>query len=254
MNIPNAVFAEYFNTNPGWTLGGQWQYGVPAYTSGGPSAGFTGTSILGYNLSGNYPNRLTTVYATTPAFDCTGDANLTLRFYRWLGLKGGDTATIQVSTNGTSWVDVWAAGGAIADTGWIQVQYALPSWVNNSPAVRLRWAMGSNNSQNDIGWNIDDVEVLAGGAMDTTAPVATMSVADVTVSGSPSHSLSVTYTDDTAIKVSTLGDGDLYVTGPNGYSNLVTFVGVDNAMDGTPRIASYSVAAPGGSSSSRIIV
>jgi hypothetical protein len=58
--------------------------------------------------------------------------------------------------------------------------------------------------------------------------------------------VSVTYTDDTAIKVSTLDNADLYVTGPNGFSNTVTFAGVDNAVDGTPRTASYSVAAPGG--------
>jgi hypothetical protein len=35
------------------------------------------------------------------------------------------------------------------------------------------------------------------------------------------------------------------VTGSNGYSNLVEFVGVDTPTDGTPRIATYSVAAPG---------
>jgi hypothetical protein len=247
VDIPNAVYTQYFDTNPGWTFGGQWEYGTPAYTSAGPTAGFTGTSIVGYNLSGPYPNKLTTVYATTPTIDCTGASALTLRFYRWLGLKGGDTAAIQVSTNGTSWVDVWVAGGTISDSSWLQVQYSLPSWVNNNPSVRLRWAMGSNNSQNDIGWNIDDVEVVAGGVMDTTAPTATLSVANVTLSGSPSHSLSITYTDETGIKVTTIGDGDLNVTGPNGYSNTVTFVGVDNATDGTPRIASYSVTAPGGS-------
>ena len=201
---------------------------------------------MGYNLSGPYANRLTTVYATTPAIDCTGRSSLTLRFYRWLGLKGGDTAVIQVSTNGTTWVNVWAAGGAVADTSWLQVQYALPSWVNNSPSVRLRWGMGSNNNQNDIGWNIDDVEVIAGGTVDTTEPVAALSVANVTLSGSPSHSMSVTCTDDTAIKVSTLGNADLYVTGPNSFSNTVSFAGVDNATDGTPRTASYSLAAPGG--------
>jgi hypothetical protein len=246
VDIPNAVYTQHFDSNPGWTFGGQWAYGPPAYTGSGPVSGFTGTSIVGYNLSGTYANRLTAVYATTPAFDCTGASSLTLRFYRWLGLKGGDTAVIQVSTNGTTWVDVWLAGSAVADTGWLQVQYALPSWVNNSPSVRLRWGMGSNNNQNDIGWNIDDVEVIAGGTLDTTAPVATLSIADVTLSGSPSHSLSVTYTDDTAIKVSTLGDGDLYVTGPNGFSNSVTFAGSDVVTDGTPRTASYSLAAPGG--------
>jgi hypothetical protein len=51
---------------PGWTLEPQWQYGVPAYGSGGPSSGHTGTKIIGYNLSGNYANNLSAKYATTP--------------------------------------------------------------------------------------------------------------------------------------------------------------------------------------------
>src|SRR6185295_6644765 len=72
------------------------------------------------------------------------------------------------------------------------------------------------------------------------------SIANLTSAGSPAHSFTVTYTDDTAVKIASLGSSNLFVTGPNGYSNLVDFVGVDPSTDGTPRVASYSIPAPGG--------
>jgi hypothetical protein len=125
------------------------------------------------------------------------------------------------------------------------VQYSLPGFAAGSSSVRLRWGIGSNPSQNDIGWNIDDVEVLGGGAVDSTPPVAIASVANITSGGSPTHSFTVTYTDNTAVAVASLGSSNLVVTGPNGYSNFVDFIGVDTLTDGTPRIASYSIAAPG---------
>jgi hypothetical protein len=110
----------------------------------------------------------------------------------------------------------------------------------------VRWGLSSNPALNDIGWNIDDVEMLGDGNVDTTPPVAVVSVANILNAGSPTHSFTVTYTDDSGVSVASLGSSNLVVTGPNGYSNLVDYVGVDTPTDGTPRLASYSVAAPGG--------
>lgn len=247
VSVPHAIYFANMDVNPGWTFDSQWQYGKPLYPSGtGPTNGFTGTNVVGYNLSGNYPNRLSSAYATTPAINCSGSTTLTLRFRRWLGLRNADTALVQVSTNGTAWTDVWSSTSAITDNSWQEVQYALPSWAAGSPSVRLRWGLASNPALNDIGWNIDDVEILGDGNVDTTPPVAMVNVANITTGGSPTHSFTVTYTDDSAVSVASLGSSNLVVTGPNGYSNLVDFVGVDTPTDGTPRIASYSVAAPSG--------
>jgi len=49
------------------------------------------------------------------------------------------------------------------------MQYSLPSWTDGSPSVQLRWTMGSGSSQNDIGWNIDDIEIV--GLSLPTSPV-----------------------------------------------------------------------------------
>jgi len=155
-------------------------------------------------------------------------------------------ANVQFSTDGNTWNDLWSTTATIADVSWQSVQYTLPAWAAGNPALRFRWGMTSGQTQNDIGWNIDDVVLLVNGTLDTTAPTVAANISDITAGDVPSHSFSVTYTDNTAVRVSTLGDGDFYVTGPNGFSNVVDFVGVDTPSDGTPRTAVYAVPAPGG--------
>ena len=246
VSVPMAVYSANMDVNPNWTLEPQWAYGTPAYNSTGPASGHTGTRIIGYNLSGDYENRLSTKYATTPAIDCSGSSSLTLRFRRWLRLRAPDTASIEVSADGSAWANVWSTSSSVTDSRWQEVQYTLPASMAGKTAVRLRWGISSNPAQSDIGWNIDEVELLGDGSIDTAPPVPALSVADVKSEGSPSHSCTVTYTDNTAVRVASLGSSDLYVSGPNGYSNIVDSVGADLPSDGTPCTASYSVPAPGG--------
>jgi hypothetical protein len=67
-----------------------------------------------------------------------------------------------------------------------------------------------------------------------------------TAPGGAYSTFAVTYADDTAIKISTIGDDDLLVTGPNGFSSLVTLVSTTSPNDGPLRGATYRVDAPGG--------
>lgn len=60
------------------------------------------------------------------------------------------------------------------------------------------------------------------------------------------HTFTVAYTDNAAIQVATLDHQDLVVTGPNGFSQPATLVAVDTHGDGTPRLATYQMTAPGG--------
>jgi hypothetical protein len=245
--VPRTIYFADMNVNPGWSFAGMWQYGLPAYVlSGGPLTGYTGLNIIGYNLSGNYENRLSAVYATTPGINCSGASTVTLQFRRWLRVRNNDTANIQISTNGTSWTELWSNNGSsIADSAWQLVQYNLPAAFVGSPSLQLRWGMASGQAQNDIGWNIDDVALLGNGVLDTTAPTAELNIANITSGGSPAHSFAVTYSDDSAVNIDSLGSSDLIVVGPNG-TNLVEFGGVDMTSSGTPRTAIYSINAPNG--------
>jgi hypothetical protein len=56
----------------------------------------------------------------------------------------------------------------------------------------------------------------------------------------------IQYTDNMAIDYSTIGTGDIEVTGPNGFDQFAAFRSVDVASDGTPRKATYRLDAPGG--------
>jgi len=162
-NVPILVFADNLDANSGWTFQAQWQYGTPTYAANGPTSGFTGSKIIGYNLAGNYPNNLALSYATSPLIDCSSANSLTLQFRRWLRLRNGDTANLQISTNGSTWNTLWSTSQTVSDTSWQLVQYALPGWVAGSTTVQLRWGLSSGASQNDIGWNFDDLEITGTG-------------------------------------------------------------------------------------------
>lgn len=70
---------------------------------------------------------------------------------------------------------------------------------------------------------------------------------DVNVGGGTQYAFQVVYFDDVAIDMNSLNDINVRVTGPNGnYSQLATFVSVDQPTNGSPRTATYQVPAPGG--------
>ena len=246
VSVSLSFFAANMDTDPGWTLQPAWQYGTPSYSGSGPTSGYTGTRILGYNLSGNYANGLSSKFATTPIIKTTGSTSLTLRFKRWLRTRSGDPVSIDASTDGVSWLSVWSTSSAVSDSSWQTVQYTLPAGVVGSATLRLRWGLSSNSSQNEIGWNIDDVELTGTGTVifDSDPPQATLSVAGLTLTGTPGHSCNVTYTDASAVRLNRLDATDLLVTGPNGYSRLAGFLGADLSMDGSPLTGSYSIPAP----------
>ncbi len=201
VSIPALLFADNLDTNLGWTFQSQWQHGTPKYSGSGPTAGFTGTKIIGYNLSGNYPNNLATAYATTPVINCANASSLKLRFARWLRLRNGDTATIQVTTNGSTWTTVWSTSSTTSDSGWQQLEYPLPASVANSTTVRLRWGLSSGPSQNEIGWNIDEVQILGVATASTGTPQFVLNAAANNPAWGSVTPANGTYASGTAVPV-----------------------------------------------------
>jgi hypothetical protein len=89
-------------------------------------------------------------------------------------------------------------------------------------------------------------DVTSSFAVDSGMPSAVGQAPNITAAATTAEFFTVTYTDRTGIDVGTLSDGDLIVTGPNGYSQLAHFVSVDVPSNGPVRIATYSVPAPAG--------
>jgi subtilisin family serine protease len=81
---------------------------------------------------------------------------------------------------------------------------------------------------------------------DTAPPTASASAANVSTAGATSYTFSVTYADNVAVSVPSLGSGDVQVNGP-GYSALASLVSVSSSKNGTPRTATYRITPPGGS-------
>jgi hypothetical protein len=94
-------------------------------------------------------------------------------------------------------------------------------------------------------------EAVAGGTLATfavdvaDAPVGTLQPVAQPVGGSASHTIAVVYTDAVAVDPLSIDAGDIQVVGPAD-EVLVTAAAVDSASPGSPRIATYTLEAPGG--------
>lgn len=169
INIFSSLYFANMDTNPGWTLDSQWQWGAPTGAGGqygepDPTAGYTGTKVVGYNLSGDYANSISsTRLATTPAINCTNYTSVTLTFYRWLNVERStyDHAYIEVSNDGTNWTTIWENPDShIEDSSWTLQTFDISAIADNQPTVYIRWGMGTTDSSWQYsGWNIDDVEI-----------------------------------------------------------------------------------------------
>ena len=166
---PRIIFyEELLSTNPGWTVEGDWAFGVPTGQDGGygadPTNGFSGTNVYGYNLNGSYSEIPTTEYLTmTSPIDCSSHTNVALSFYRWLGVERPlyDHASIDVSTNGADWVTVWTNYLEYSEETWSFKSVDISSVADAQSSVYIRWGMGiTDDSYHFCGWNIDDIRLL----------------------------------------------------------------------------------------------
>ncbi len=93
-----------------------------------------------------------------------------------------------------------------------------------------------------------DFTFTGSGGGDTLAPfVQSAQAPDVgpAEAGTASTDITVTFADNAGIDFASIDAGDITVTGPGG-ALTVSAVSVDTGSDGSPRTATYTVAAPGG--------
>lgn len=166
---PVVLYSWDLSSDPGWTTGGDWEFGVPTGSGGqhgnpDPTSGYTGPNVYGYNLEGDYPNNLPERHLTTGSLNFTGMYNSQLVFWRWLGVESAqyDHAYVRVSSNGADWVDVWANDEELLGGSWEQQVLDISEVADDQPQVFIRWTMGTTDGGwTYCGWNIDDIEILA---------------------------------------------------------------------------------------------
>jgi subtilisin family serine protease len=176
------------DTDPGWIATGDWAFGQP--TGGGshnfdPDSGYTGLNVLGYNLEGDYVDEMDPETLTSKPIDLSTATGTVLEFRRWLGVESStyDHATVQISTDNTTWTNLWDhSGGAISESSWSLQNYDISSIADGQPSVWLRWVMGgTDTSVTYPGWNIDDIRII--GTLPAPCLGAPAEVADVLLDG-----------------------------------------------------------------------
>jgi hypothetical protein len=171
--IYETLYFEDFEAVHEWGLTGEFEVNAPNGMGGSPGnpnpeAAYSGTMILGTDLSGtgaypyNYEPSLTslTAYtATSPAVDAYYYTDLNLFFQRHMNIEVWDKSSILASRdNGTTWVTVWESNGYINDFQWIQVQHSLSDYFSRTGNLKIRFQLGPTDGQNNYsGWNIDDI-------------------------------------------------------------------------------------------------
>jgi subtilisin-like proprotein convertase family protein len=159
------VFTFDLETSPGWSMTGDWAFGVPQGIDGDPTSGCTGSNVYGNNLSGEYTDNMTEISLTTGLIDCTDLVDVNVSFMRWLGVESSsyDHARFQINTAGLLWNTIWENGSSTMDeTSWTEQVYDISGYADGVSTVRLRWTLGPTDSSVTYqGWNIDDIVIIA---------------------------------------------------------------------------------------------
>ncbi len=166
---PQYVYFFPLDTNPGWTMQGEWAFGRP--TGQGdppdPTGGFSGNNVFGVNLNGNYSTSQTAgpYYLTAGPFDFSGYTNVSLHFQRWLNTDWGMLAssTVEVSSNGTTWALVYTndSYSEVLSESWSRQTNNISFWADRQATVYVRWGCKITvGAWPRSGWNIDDIGFL----------------------------------------------------------------------------------------------
>lgn len=163
-----TLWKDDFETDAGWTSGGggdDWEIGEPRGLAGDPDAAWSGTRVLGNDLSddGLYAD-LADTWIESPPIDCTGCRDARLTFRRWTSVQQSvaDDATILV--NG---IPVWSNDSATSylyatpdDARWSFQEYDISEIADGEREIRIRFALSSDFVQEYGGWTVDDVAVV----------------------------------------------------------------------------------------------
>jgi gingipain R len=173
VGTPVPVILWDFDTDPGWSMGGEWGFGQPTgqggtqYGNSDPSVGATGSNVMGVNLNGDYGLTVGGPWSlTTNAIDCSNYTDTSVSFQRWLNCDYQPYAIqkFEVSANGSAWSVLWenSTSSEVADGSWSPQEFDISGIADGELTVYLRWthAVGSS-AYAYSGWNIDDVMISA---------------------------------------------------------------------------------------------
>ncbi|MCX5660864.1 MAG: hypothetical protein NTW19_14255 [Planctomycetota bacterium] len=188
------------------------------------------------------------VEVSAPTSDLTLANNIVYDWHNPIVIDSGTSVTLQGNYSG--------AFGAANTPGYVSPNRDAASYnASLGGAATLEAFIAAARNQSRAAWNTAytaaaaNAYVRAGfavAAADVTAPIAVLEAVNVAVAGGATYTFTVTFSDNTAVRASTLDGSDVRVTGPSNFNVLATFVGASLNSNGTPRTATYSFTAPGG--------
>lgn len=185
VEIPYLAFP--LDTNPGWMLAGQWEFGKPQGLGGcdeapdceedpwwgascgyaDPDSGYTGTNVFGINLNGNYAtDERGASHLIAGPINLSSNARTRVAFRRQLNqdIMPYVHCAFAISRDGLNWQDIWTnATDAVTDEGWTDCMYDIGEFSDHSTNLYLRWTHQTRYpqwSQAYSGWNIDDIRIF----------------------------------------------------------------------------------------------
>ena len=181
--ISSFPYSEGFESNAGWTQAGgddgDWVRGSgssPSSTTG-PTSADEGSSYLFLEASSNSSagqiGSNATAILESGCFDLSGQSAATFAFKNHMYGTDIGSLTLQATTNGSTWTNVWTESGNKGNQ-WNSISVDLASYVGSSVKLRFVGVTG-NGWRSDIA--IDDLSISATAAgSDTQAPSAPSNV------------------------------------------------------------------------------
>jgi len=166
---PELVFDFPLETNPGWTVQGQWAFGDPAAsaarTASRPAEWRDRHKRLWRQPQRRlFDGRWRPVLLDARPAGSPRIARTTLQFQRWLNsdYQPYVYATLDVSSNGSTWTPVWSNGtSVITSNAWSLQQVDISAVADNQPRRMSAGAIASPaGAYAYSGWNIDDVQLI----------------------------------------------------------------------------------------------
>jgi hypothetical protein len=180
----DAVFADDFESDTGWTVTGaaanaaqgRWERGVPAGdgSRGDPASDFDGSGRIFMTGNGG-PGSNTDVDAgstilTSPAFDAAGVSEATLTYARWYdntgsgtgAAPGADTFKVFISNdNGANYIPLETVGPNTAQSagGWFEVSFRIADVITPTSQMRVQFLADDLGSGSVIEAGVDAFRV-----------------------------------------------------------------------------------------------
>ncbi len=164
--VSSFPYSEGFESGEGWNQGTgddmNWSRnsGTTPSSGTGPSSAAAGTQYMYMEASSpNYPSKV--AYFESPCFNLSGVNNPEFSFqYHMLGSAVG-TLTLQASTDGSSWNNIWTQSGD-QGSAWNSQTVSLSAYAS-ATELRLRFFGTTGTSwQGDM--CIDDLRLSSGGS------------------------------------------------------------------------------------------